>query len=128
MKCPKCGGLMTNFKHYGFGSDLAGHFYGWHCMCCGEILDPVIVANRARSTNVAVGPKEWGPRSKRPSTGSCLPNPDPERGFSFSPDIQQTSAGIPVRAAPKNLSQGFRPESEGSFEGAGAPSDPSWTS
>ena len=59
MKCPKCGGLMTNFKHYGFGSDLAGHFYGWHCMCCGEILDPVIVANRARSTNVAVGPKEW---------------------------------------------------------------------
>ncbi len=59
MKCPKCEGLMTNFKHYGFGTDLVGSFYGWHCLCCGEILDPVIVANRARSTNLAIGPRVW---------------------------------------------------------------------
>ncbi|MFQ5913755.1 MAG: hypothetical protein ACE5JS_11280 [Nitrospinota bacterium] len=59
MKCPKCEGLMTNFKHYGFGTDLAGSFYGWHCLCCGEILDPIIIANRARSANLPFGPKEW---------------------------------------------------------------------
>lgn len=59
---------MTNFKHYGFGTDLAGSFYGWHCFCCGEILDPVIVANRARRANVAVGPKEWSAFEKEEKT------------------------------------------------------------
>jgi hypothetical protein len=60
---------MTNFKHYGFGSDLAGTFYGWHCFCCGEILDPVIVANRTRSTNLTVGPKGW---TKLPSEDEAV--------------------------------------------------------
>lgn len=59
MKCPKCTGFMTYFKHYGFGTDLAGTFYGWHCLCCGEILDPVIIANRARSTKLAIRSGDW---------------------------------------------------------------------
>ena len=57
MRCPKCEGLMMPFKHYGFGSDLAGSFYGWHCIHCGEILDAVIVENRAQA-QMAIGGKE----------------------------------------------------------------------
>jgi hypothetical protein len=33
---------MVNEKYYGAGLP----FWGWRCVCCGEILDPVIWKNR----------------------------------------------------------------------------------
>ena len=42
MKCHKCGGVMTYEKFYGNAED----FFGWRCIICGEIVDPVILENR----------------------------------------------------------------------------------
>jgi hypothetical protein len=42
MKCFRCGGIMIHEKFYGLGDD----FFGWRCIICGEILDPVIIENR----------------------------------------------------------------------------------
>jgi len=40
--CQRCGGRMNFEKFY----DVNGIFYGWHCIICGEILDPVILLHR----------------------------------------------------------------------------------
>jgi hypothetical protein len=42
MACHRCGGRMISEKFY----DLSSIFYGWHCVICGEILDPVILLHR----------------------------------------------------------------------------------
>ena len=42
MKCHRCHGWMVNEKFYGIGA----FFWGWRCVFCGEILDPVILQNR----------------------------------------------------------------------------------
>ena len=42
MICHRCGGRMITEKFY----DLSSIFYGWHCVICGEILDPVILLHR----------------------------------------------------------------------------------
>jgi len=41
-RCQRCSGLMVLEKFYG-GSDF---FFGWRCLNCGEILDPVIFLHR----------------------------------------------------------------------------------
>jgi hypothetical protein len=40
--CHRCGGRMIFEKFY----DVSSMFYGWHCVICGEILDPVILLHR----------------------------------------------------------------------------------
>jgi len=40
--CHRCGGRMIFEKFY----DVNSIFYGWHCVICGEILDPVILLHR----------------------------------------------------------------------------------
>jgi hypothetical protein len=45
MRCPRCKGIMAQQKFYGLGE----FFWGWKCMCCGEIIDPVILENRDES-------------------------------------------------------------------------------
>lgn len=42
MKCLRCGGRMLFEKFY----DVSSVFFGWHCVICGEILDPVILLHR----------------------------------------------------------------------------------
>jgi len=42
MCCRRCGGRMIYEKYY----DVNGIFYGWHCVICGEIIDPVILLHR----------------------------------------------------------------------------------
>jgi hypothetical protein len=42
MLCQRCGGKMTFEKFY----DVNNVFYGWRCVICGEILDPVILLHR----------------------------------------------------------------------------------
>ena len=42
MRCRRCNGRMVFEKYY----DVSNVFYGWHCVICGEILDPVILLHR----------------------------------------------------------------------------------
>ena len=42
MTCQRCGGRMIFEKFY----DVNSVFFGWHCVICGEILDPVILLHR----------------------------------------------------------------------------------
>jgi hypothetical protein len=42
MKCLRRRGAMVYDKFYG----LQEQFWGWKCLICGEIVDPVIVENR----------------------------------------------------------------------------------
>ncbi len=39
LSCQRCGGRMIFEKFY----DVNNIFFGWHCVMCGEILDPVIL-------------------------------------------------------------------------------------
>jgi hypothetical protein len=42
MKCLRCRGVMVYDKFY----SLYEQFWGWKCLICGEIVDPVILENR----------------------------------------------------------------------------------
>jgi hypothetical protein len=42
MRCHRCGGNLIYEKFYGQWE----FFYGWRCVFCGEIFDPVILENR----------------------------------------------------------------------------------
>ena len=41
-KCPRCMGAVTYEKFYGRDDQ----FWGWKCLFCGNIIDPVILQNR----------------------------------------------------------------------------------
>lgn len=41
-KCLRCGGAVIYDKFYGPHEQ----FWGWKCLICGEIVDPVILVNR----------------------------------------------------------------------------------
>jgi hypothetical protein len=43
MRCYRCGSLMAYEKHYG----LQDYFWGWRCIYCGDIIDRIILENRA---------------------------------------------------------------------------------
>ena len=49
MVCARCGGAMTlerfNTRE---GAVTAQPYDGWRCLCCGEIIDPLILHNRQR--------------------------------------------------------------------------------
>ena len=51
MKCPKCKGRMYSEKYY----DFVRAFDAWKCCACGEVVDPTILANRARNHSVYIG-------------------------------------------------------------------------
>jgi len=42
MKCQRCHGWMIMERYYGPGMP----YWGFRCLSCGEILDPVILENR----------------------------------------------------------------------------------
>jgi len=47
MKCDKCGGMMTSDYMLDLRDDTGAYgFEPWRCMLCGEVTDPVILANR----------------------------------------------------------------------------------
>lgn len=55
MLCIRCRGLMVRDQFYDLLDD-SGHlsFKGWRCVCCGNILDPVILKNkRGRHSHIA---------------------------------------------------------------------------
>jgi uncharacterized protein (DUF983 family) len=51
MKCPRCEGRMFSERFY----DFVRSFDAWKCTCCGEVIDPTILTNRARNVNLFLG-------------------------------------------------------------------------
>ena len=51
MNCPKCRGKMYSEKYY----DFVRSFDAWKCAACGELVDGVILSNRARSRDMFLG-------------------------------------------------------------------------
>jgi hypothetical protein len=47
-RCHRCESIMIYEKFYG----LQEHFWGWRCICCGDIVDSLILENR---DSIAVG-------------------------------------------------------------------------
>jgi len=45
--CPRCSGFMviTSFEEWGTGT-MTQMSPAWRCVLCGEVIDPIIVANR----------------------------------------------------------------------------------
>jgi late competence protein required for DNA uptake (superfamily II DNA/RNA helicase) len=55
MHCQRCNGRMAFEKYYGENSV----FFGWHCVMCGDILDPVILLHRlSQDANVSIPESE----------------------------------------------------------------------
>jgi hypothetical protein len=46
MRCHRCGSIMAYEKYYG----LEGKFWGLRCICCGDIIDQIILENRGSMT------------------------------------------------------------------------------
>ena len=60
MRCQRCKMVMVNERFYGPGDP----FWGWRCMLCGNISDPMILENRSQcATLAAKGKKEIGKTS-----------------------------------------------------------------
>ena len=60
MRCWRCCGLMVGERFYGPGNP----FWGWRCVCCGEILDPIISENRNQCATLALERKGISARAK----------------------------------------------------------------
>ena len=54
MRCQRCNVAMVNERFYGPGDP----FWGWRCMLCGNISDPMILENEGRV-------QLWQQRGKR---------------------------------------------------------------
>lgn len=48
MRCSRCRGLMVAETYWDWGELMLTYssFEGWRCLCCGNLWDPVIAANR----------------------------------------------------------------------------------
>ena len=54
MRCRRCRGLLVKDRLYDL-YDTQLHTEAWRCIACGDLLDPVILRNRAgQSDNVKV--------------------------------------------------------------------------
>lgn len=46
-RCPRCQGFMVLERYEDWGSTTTAQaFLAWDCVQCGEVIDPVILANR----------------------------------------------------------------------------------
>lgn len=63
MNCLRCDGLMVYEEFCDF-QDTLPCFWGWRCILCGEILDPLILAHRTGNG--------WGQTRKTPPASVAL--------------------------------------------------------
>ena len=55
IRCQRCNGPMAFEKFFGPNDS----FFGWHCLMCGDILDPVILLHRlSQDAKLAIPEKE----------------------------------------------------------------------
>ena len=53
--CQRCGGRMAFEKYYGVNES----YFGWRCVICGDILDPVILLHRvSQEADLAIPERE----------------------------------------------------------------------
>lgn len=50
MSCTRCNGLLVQ-DHSLDGSDTDSEAVAWRCVSCGDIIDPVVLANRHRQVS-----------------------------------------------------------------------------
>ena len=55
-RCHRCGGLMIQEKVFEIGA------FDWHCVSCGERIDPVILAHREAHRPSSSAREEAGKR------------------------------------------------------------------
>ncbi|MBI3804385.1 MAG: hypothetical protein HY282_11560 [Nitrospirae bacterium] len=56
MECPRCKSVMIEERFQDLADDTGViHFFGYRCLSCGEILDPVIAYNRTHPTRPLQG-------------------------------------------------------------------------
>ncbi len=59
MNCPRCHSVMVEERFQDFNDDTGRmHFFGYRCLSCGEILDPVIAGNRNHGPTPRFGAEE----------------------------------------------------------------------
>lgn len=63
LRCARCDGLMAPFELIDLLDSIEVRCEAFRCVNCGEIVDPVLVANRSNPERVAAG------HSKRRWTG-----------------------------------------------------------
>ena len=56
MRCQRCNVVMVNERFYGPGDP----FWGWRCMLCGNISDPMILENRSQCATLAAKGEKIG--------------------------------------------------------------------
>lgn len=55
MNCQRCHGLMVEERFEDLRSDPHHiSFRGWRCVCCGDIVDPVIIRHRVAGPPAAL--------------------------------------------------------------------------
>ena len=54
MQCQRCNVVMIRERFYGPGDP----FWGWRCVLCGNIFDPIILENRNQGANLAAKGKK----------------------------------------------------------------------
>jgi hypothetical protein len=89
IKCQRCKGWMAFEKFYG----LNDVFFGWHCVMCGNIIDPVILLHRiSQDAEIAI-PGEFSEVMTMASFTFSGPKGPPRYGISPDrPKIGQKSA------------------------------------
>jgi DNA-directed RNA polymerase subunit RPC12/RpoP len=60
VRCHRCSGIMVNQRFYGPGKP----FWGWRCLLCGEIFDPLISENRNHCRKIAMVGKGITPKGR----------------------------------------------------------------
>ena len=48
MNCPRCHSIMVEERFQDLQETGEIHFFGYRCLSCGEILDPLIAEHRDR--------------------------------------------------------------------------------
>ena len=48
MNCSRCNGYMMQEDYLGIGDEIGQvRSIAWRCLCCGEVIDPVILKHRS---------------------------------------------------------------------------------
>jgi len=73
MRCARCQGLVVPDLFYDLLDD-SGHLAlsAWRCVCCGNIVDPIILENRLRSQASLLTGKESRPINSVPMVAGAL--------------------------------------------------------
>ncbi len=80
MECVRCHGLVVVDCFVDLEGSSEAEFTGWRCVACGDISDPVIIANRHThpgaltrcDAGAAASPSRWSDRKKKKKGGPDL--------------------------------------------------------